>query len=361
MLRRPTLSAWRITLPQPVLWSPLLGVARTLIALGGLVTVLFTREDYLFRPVHGLGTYPLCGHIDQASLFCVMRDDLGLARIVAAVLLVVVITGFLPQVTSILHAWIAFSVASSISIPEGGDQIAAIMAILLIPVCMTDPRVNHWQSARTGTRLIGARMGAAVVFLIAVKIQLMILYFFSGAGKIYQTEWAEGTAVFYIGQGFFGASGFPLEVLTAVTSTPLGALAASWGTIVLELSLAMLPLLRGMPRTAFALLGVTLHVSIIIFIGLWSFQLIMLGGLLLLAFPVTAETYRAGFSAGDLRSRRLWVRLGMSTTQTCHSDPAGRPAPDSGVAGQDTVTEPAPGSTPAPAPAPAMAGTGEER
>jgi antimicrobial peptide system SdpB family protein len=286
-------SSWR-ALPEPVLWSPFLGLARSLIALGNLITVLFTSSDFLFRPVAGLGSYPLCTHADRAGLFCAMRGDLDAARVVAVVVLVAVIVGFAPQITSLLHVWVAFSISSSISIPEGGDQIATIMALLLVPVCLTDPRWNHWSPARPGLRARPWRTGFAVIFVVAIKLQLCVLYFYSGAGKLFVTEWAEGTALYYIVQGFFGASGLPRLVLTEVAGTSLGAAALTWGTMLLELGLAAILLTRGRLRLVLALAGVTLHLGIIVAIGLWSFQITMLGGLLLLALPLHSAAYHDG-------------------------------------------------------------------
>ena len=295
MLKRLDLhpSSWH-ALPEPALWSPFLGLARTLIALGNLITVLFTSSDFLFRPVAGLGSYPLCTHADRVGLFCALRTDLDAARVVAVLVLVAVIVGFLPQVTSLLHAWVAFSISSSISIPEGGDQIATIMALLLVPVCLTDPRLNHWSAAKVGVRARPWRIGFAVTFVVAIKLQLSVLYFYSGAGKLFVTEWAEGTALYYIVQGFFGASGLPRMVLLEVAGTPVGAAALTWGTMLLELGLAAILLTRGRLRLVLALAGVALHLGIIVAIGLWSFQITMLGGLLLLALPFDSPAYRSG-------------------------------------------------------------------
>jgi antimicrobial peptide system SdpB family protein len=286
-------SSWH-ALPEPVLWSPFLGLARTLIALGNLITVLFTSTDFLFRPVAGLGSYPLCTHADRVGLFCALRTDLDAARVVAVLVLIAVIVGFLPQVTSLLHAWVAFSISSSISIPEGGDQIATIMALLLVPVCLTDPRLNHWSAARAGDRARPWRVGFAVTFAVAIKLQLSVLYFYSGAGKLFVTEWAEGTALYYIVQGFFGASGLPRVVLLEVAGTPVGAAALTWGTMLLELGLAAILLTRGRLRLVLALAGAALHLGIIVAIGLWSFQITMLGGLLLLALPFDSPAHRPG-------------------------------------------------------------------
>jgi antimicrobial peptide system SdpB family protein len=305
---------WQLpVVPDAVIWSPVVGLARTLVALGGLITVLLTPTDYLFRPVAGLGSYPLCTNLDQVGVFCLMREDLPLAQGICALILVAVISGFLPQITSLLHLWVAFSISSSISIPEGGDQIATIIALLLVPICVTDPRMNHWSRARTARRLYEPRAGFALVFLIGIKLQLTVLYFYSAAGKLFVTEWAEGTALYYIGQGFFGASGLPLWVITTISSTALGAAALTWGTIALELALAATLLTRGRARLLIAIAGVALHLGIIVFIGLWSFQIIMIGGLVLLATPIRSPAFTDGFSLRTVAHRRTSLNHGADT------------------------------------------------
>lgn len=70
-----------------------------------------------------MGSYPLCRGVESLGLFCVMpREQLGLAKVLGIIILLLVISGPLPQLTGILHAWVAFSVATGISIPDGGDQ-----------------------------------------------------------------------------------------------------------------------------------------------------------------------------------------------------------------------------------------------
>ena len=91
--------------------------------------------------------------------------------------------------------------------------------------------------------------------------------------------WADGSQLYYVArQEMFGASGFVGEVSRALTSVPFLTLAASWGAIAIEFSIAVLLLIPRLnaARTAI-LLTVTLHLAIIVMIGLVSFGLIMIG------------------------------------------------------------------------------------
>lgn len=290
----------RITLP--VVWSPFIGLLRSVLALGSIMTLLFTSSDALFRPVLGVGNYPLCRGVESLGLFCVIpREQLGLAKTLGIIILLLVMSGYLPQVTGVLHLWVAFSVATGISIPDGGDQITSNLVLLLVPVCLTDPRLNHWQKARTGSLLIPGRAGIAAVSLAALKLQVSILYFYSMTGKMFQTEWAEGSALYYIGSGFFGPSGILKDVFALLTENPLISMGMTWGALAIELLLAVTLLTPIRYRLVWFGLGFSLHLGIALFLGIWSFQIAMLAALALLTVPAKSPVYSDGFSLAHIR------------------------------------------------------------
>ncbi|MFJ4285907.1 sporulation-delaying protein SdpB family protein [Paenarthrobacter nicotinovorans] len=297
------LKARRITLP--LVWSPFIGVLRSILALGTLLTLIFTSNDALFRPVLGVGSYPLCRGVESLGLFCVMpREQLGLAKVLGIIILLLVISGPLPQLTGILHAWVAFSVATGISIPDGGDQITSNLTLLLAPICLTDPRLSHWSGPRLGSLCTSSRAGIAAAFLVAMKVQVSILYFYSMTGKMFQPEWAEGSALYYIGSGFFGPSGALKDAFALLTDNPVISLAMSWGALLIELLLAVTLLTPVKYRLVLFVLGVSLHTGIALFLGIWSFQVAMLAALLLLTVPATSPVYATGFSLRHFSLRK---------------------------------------------------------
>lgn len=294
-------------LALPVVWSPFIGLVRSILAFGSLLTLLFTGTDSLFRPVLGVGSYPLCRGVESAGLFCVMpREQLGLAQILCIFSLLLVISGYLPQVTGILHFWVAFSIASGISIPDGGDQITSNLVLLLVPICLTDPRLNHWSRATTGHRLLSGRAGIAAVSLAALKLQVSILYFYSMTGKMFQTEWAEGSALYYIGSGFFGPSGALKDLFAFLTENPLISLGMTWGALVIELLLAVTLLTPSRYRLLWFCLGCSLHCCIALFLGIWSFQIAMIAALAVLTVPANSRMYAGGFQLARLLSPSLF-------------------------------------------------------
>lgn len=307
VVRLPTIVAIP-RIAMPLVWSPFLGIIRSLLAVGTMLTLVFTSNDALFRPVLGVGDYPLCRGVESLGLFCVIpREQLGLSKVLGIFILLLVISGVLPQLTGVLHAWVAFSVATGISIPDGGDQITSNLALLLVPICLTDPRMNHWRSARSGVRLLASRAGTAGVSLLALKLQVSILYFYSMTGKIFQTEWAEGSALYYIGSGFFGPSGALKDAFGLLTDNPVVSLGMSWGALLIELMLAVTLLTPDKFRLAWFALGGSLHAGIALFLGIWSFQVAMLAALSLLTIPATSPAYSAGFRLRHFRFKTAFV------------------------------------------------------
>jgi len=126
-------------------WTNVYGLARTLIASATALTLLFSRPSTLFRPAAGLLDVPVCVGARGGSLFCLVpTGHLELARWLAVAGLLLVASGFRPRLTGVLHAWLSFSLFSSAVMVDGGDQCAQVMALLLLPVTLTDPRRWHW-------------------------------------------------------------------------------------------------------------------------------------------------------------------------------------------------------------------------
>lgn len=291
----------------PIPWSPVIGLVRSLIAVGTLMTLTFSSTDSLFRRVVGSGQFPTCHSVEAFGVFCVFGDaHLLAAKILCIVILLAVVSGVVPQITSILHFWVAFSVNTGIAIPDGGDQISSNLTLLLIPLCLTDPRINHWIRTRTPTRFLSARLSIATATLIALKAQLVILYFYSSTGKMYHEEWAEGTAMYYIFSGPFGPAGFVKDLGAWFVSIPLFGFIVAWGALLIELLLAVSPLTPVRFRFPIFALGICLHSGIAVLMGLWSFQAAMFASVMLLTLPLTARVYQAGWSLRRLGPIWRW-------------------------------------------------------
>ena len=179
-------------------WTNVYGIARTLIALSSALTLTFNDSTTLWRPIAGVVTRPpFCtvNTVQKGALYCLMPTHLDLARWIAIGILLLAASGWQPRITGVLHWWIAVSYQLTASTLEGGDQAAAALTLLLVPVTLTDPRSWHWQRApifsnQTGGRafLHSMRTLVALSALLVARIQVCGIYFHSSFGKMQGTE-----------------------------------------------------------------------------------------------------------------------------------------------------------------------------
>lgn len=265
--------------------GPWLGVARTLIALGTLGTLALTPTSALFNHLRFFGQAPFCDGLAAVSIFCIGSSQLGLIRAGAIAILLVVAIGWLPAWTAVPHWWVSFSVFQSVGLPDGGDQIAMILSGLLIPVLIFDSRTWHWQ--RASAEPDGARAAITWTAVWAIRLQISFLYLQAGISKLYVPEWRDGTALYYWSTNvMFGASSTMEPVARAIYNTPFLMGVLGGFTILLELVLGVAILLPPRVRHFLFPLGLVLHFSIGVAIGLWSFAFIMFGALVLLLTPL---------------------------------------------------------------------------
>lgn len=65
------------------------GLARSVLALGTMLTFLFSNIHVLFRPASGINSIPLCqGIAGKISLFCLLGNNLELAKWIVIIILV---------------------------------------------------------------------------------------------------------------------------------------------------------------------------------------------------------------------------------------------------------------------------------
>ncbi|QHC70946.1 sporulation-delaying protein SdpB family protein [Rathayibacter sp. VKM Ac-2801] len=282
--------------------TPWIGAGRTLIALGQLSILLFASPSALLVPVVGRPEPPYCDGVRSISLYC--RGDVGPETwhwLFIGVLLVVA-SGFAPRWTAIPHAWVAFSLNQSIALPDGGESVAQVVTLLLVPICLLDDRTWHWFRPTRALRPVSR--GITLSASLMIRLQMAAIYINSGVAKLGTSAWVEGSAEYYIVRDKnFGASGPVEPVILWITASPLGTAALTWGTIALECLLAILILGTSRMRMLALALGLLLHAAIIVTIGLWSFSFTMIGSLVL-AVGIGTWTVSSETMPRWLRSRR---------------------------------------------------------
>ncbi|SEL76255.1 antimicrobial peptide system protein, SdpB family [Stigmatella aurantiaca] len=289
----------------PAPWTNVYGLARTLIALATCGTLAFNHSSTLFRPAVGVPQVPLCDGIRQISLFCVLPSGwLEVARWTAVLLLLGVASGWRPRITGFIHWWTAISLQWSGILTDGGDQIASILALLLLPVTLTDGRRWHWAAALPPEE--GSEIGRLIArsSWLLVRAQVALIYFHACIGKFQVPEWVDGTALYYwLLDPSVGAPDWLARWMLPLLSHPIVAL-LTWSVLLLELGLAAGLLLGPTGRQVLLPLGFAFHAGIALFHGLISFVLVMFGALILLLRPFSEE-FRFEWLVAPLR--RWWM------------------------------------------------------
>jgi len=169
------------------------------------------------------------------------------------------------------------------AILEGGDQISANLALLLIPVFIMDNRRSQWQKIpQKQVSYSRERNLVANYFHLFIKLQMCLLYFHAAVGKIGKSEWSNGTAVYYwFNDPTFGMPFWLHPILDPILANPFGVSFFTWGTIILEVLLFMAILMGREAKSCLLIAGLVFHFSIVVVHGLFSFFFAMAAGLLL--------------------------------------------------------------------------------
>ncbi|MFC4535922.1 sporulation-delaying protein SdpB family protein [Sphaerisporangium dianthi] len=284
-------------------WTNVYGLARTVLACCTLTTLLASETSTLFRPAQGIPGYPYCDGAPY-SLFCVV--PLETAHALAIVILLVAASGWRPRYTALPHWWVAVSFQASATIPDGGDQVAAVLSLLILPIALSDGRTWHWQrpAGQVNPVISLVAWSASLV----IRVQVAGIYLQASMAKLGKEEWADGTALYYwFGDPQFGIPGWASGVLQPVLASPVGVTLLTWGTVAVEFALFLGLVARRAARPYLLVSGLALHASIAILMGLGSFALAMSASLILYLRPLDQPfAWRAG---GLPAARRAVSRL----------------------------------------------------
>lgn len=290
-------------------WTNVYGVARTCLALGTLATLLFSPADALFRPGTGIFEAPICRGISQVSLFCFLPGHLELARWVAIGLLAVIASGWRPRITGIIHWWLSSGLFTSALLVDGGDQVTAVLTLLLLPVTLMDKRRWHWDSVEpslaASPREVYLRL-IALSCLVVVRVQVAGIYYQAAVSKFGVPEWANGTALYYwLTDPLFGVPSWLEPAVMPLLISGTTVVILTWGVLLVE-SLLFTGLVmdkRGWPYLL--KVGIVFHIGIAVCQGLGSFVLAMSGALILFLRPVNQPFELAFFRRAKWRLASL--------------------------------------------------------
>lgn len=270
-------------------WTNVYGTARSILAFGTLLTFLFHDTNVLFKPTGQFAPLPKAAIVAKLSLFHLISPQyLEIARWIAIIILLVVISGWRPRITGLPHWWVTFSFATSAIAIEGGDQISAVLTLLLLPVALTDPRKWHWSTLKNENPTLKFKIFAllAISSLFVIRLQVSLIYFNAGVAKLNVSEWKNGTALYYwFTHKIFGVSPWLEPVLMPLLTNSVSVTFLTWGTIALEILLFMALVMDKRWWPVMLKVGLLFHFGIIVIHGLVTFFFAMAGALILYLRP----------------------------------------------------------------------------
>jgi len=282
-----SLATWWDSASVAELRGTWLSFGRTGLALAELSVLAFSGDNLLFVPTRAAPGGISCGGLAAVSLWCAARPlpaTALVARGLAMVVLAAVAVGWRPRWTCGPHWYVAFSMKCALTLPNGGEQVAMIVSMLLVPVCLGDTR--RWQWTPPSEPMTDPLRGAALAGLIAIRIQLAIVYFEAALSKLGSAGWRDGAAM--RGVLFDPEYGLPSGVRShadLLLGHPGLIRGLTWAVLVLELSVALTLLSPPPLRRVSFVLVCALHLSIIIAMGLPSF------GIVMIAANATAQSF----------------------------------------------------------------------
>lgn len=267
-------------------------IGRTFIAGAQLLTIALTKPSNLFAPQSGVPAFPHCeGTVQKLSVYCIPHMDQSLATVLLGAIFVWVISGYRPRYSAVFHWWASLSVGVSWSLPDGGEAIARIITLLLIPVCLAYPYASGWSASRL--RPISANLNIlSFVFLWSIRAEMAFIYFDASISKFGVPEWVDGSAMYYIARGsMFGVSGPLAAPYLWITRIPAGVIFITWSALLIEILIAVFILFSDNKycRRAAITSDILLHAGIGILMGIWSFSLIMIGASIASCAPFRAR------------------------------------------------------------------------
>lgn len=284
---------------KPVLatdvWTNSYGAARSLLAAGTLLTLLFNDLNNLFISIGGLAV-PTCKGLSTYSLFCLFPSEyFWISKWIAIIILAIIVTGWRPRYTGVLHWWVSISFMLSAVTVDGGDQVTTVLTFLLIPVTITDDRKWHWSIDHSKERESALLMTdfkkiIAYTFYIIIRIQVAVIYFQSVIAKINSEQWMNGTALYYwFKHPWYGGSDLIMPLLEPFILSPVIVTFSTWGVILVELLLFCALFMPKIWWRTFLKIGIALHLGIALIHGLISFSIAMIAALILYLYPMSSN------------------------------------------------------------------------
>jgi antimicrobial peptide system SdpB family protein len=255
-----------------------LAVGRSLLAAATFTAIALTPDRLLFISPVGPGDGMHCAGLRGASLWCLAGDTgtgLTVSRVVALGVLLVVAVGYRPRLTCVPHWYVTFSLSVSVAQPDGGDHVAQIATMLLVLVCLGDGR--RWQWSAPAGPLSPSWCGTAFAAALILRLQLGYVYLDAVLAKVRVPQWRDGSAMSVILHDPSYAAPAAVLRLVELAGEHRASAVLTWGSLAVELALAVLVVGTRRMRATALVLAVALHAAIASAMGLVIFAAVMIG------------------------------------------------------------------------------------
>ncbi|MFC7394281.1 sporulation-delaying protein SdpB family protein [Scopulibacillus cellulosilyticus] len=267
-------------------WTNVYGLSRSLLALSMFLTLLLNKITYFF-PFQKVAQSN--GFLTSFSIFSIFNYSyvsLVIIKIICLILLGLVIIGWRPQITCIFHWWIAYSMQNSALTLDGGEQIAAVFTLLLLPIALTDPRKWHWSKVTKRRKREEYFRCIPLVIIWMIRVQIAILYLDSVIQKLFEEDWVNGSAVYYyLNDNMLGLPKLLHKLFDFVLDSSLVVI-PTYLTLAVQ---TLLVLALFAPKRYWSIIltiGVFMHELFAVMLGLVSFSINMLSILILYLKPL---------------------------------------------------------------------------
>ncbi|MEU8819350.1 HTTM domain-containing protein [Actinoplanes sp. NPDC048796] len=274
---------------------------RSVLAAAQICNLVFITDDVAFtaaeRPAGPCAS-------NWLSIWCAdmsVTGGTGLARALSLITLAAVMLGFKARLTCIPHFVVTLSIALAFTVNTGGERVATIVTALLIPICLADDRSWAWAAA-PHPRPARREDGAAAAAILTIRIQLAVVYIVASLTKVVTPGWGTGGWIqSVLLDPTFGMPSMILTPLLPLVENHLVMTFIEVGVVAAELIIAAGICGNRRMRLLALMLGLALHSSIGVLMGLPAFSLAMLGSLLVACAGSRQDT-RSRVAASQLMS-----------------------------------------------------------
>jgi len=292
-----------------MVWSNVYGLARTLLAIGTLLTLIFNDNSVLFGSQQKSISFFTSGlEVNKFTLFYFLRYHLVVAKSIAILILLIVASGWRPRLTCLFHWYIAISFELFCVVPDGGDQVTSVLAFLLIPICLLDNRKWQWDKKYNYGTPYKNLIAYSTYWII--RIQVAVIYLDAATEKFKVSEWTNGTILWFVmNDPIMGFNNILRPILLPVIKQPFFLGIFSWSVLILEFSLFLGLGMDKVNRKRLLIVGILFHLSIVFLHGLISFFFAMTSALILYLQPWEQPfLFLEGFNLKNIKFNKILKR-----------------------------------------------------